>query len=79
MQHDDYNYLLACSFYSEPLFCSLGIAPFVTAIVIGLLSLCGTLFTTIFVDKVCTVLTPAYYLSLYTCSLAESRCWWEVV
>ncbi len=40
------------SFYSEPLFCSLGIAPFVTAIVIGVLSLCGGIFITLFIEKV---------------------------
>ncbi len=49
-----YNYVnnLTASFYSEPLFCSLGIVPFVTALVIGGLTLCGTTFTTIFIDKV---------------------------
>ncbi|XP_064402970.1 uncharacterized protein LOC135348622 [Halichondria panicea] len=41
----------AIYFYSEPLFCSLGIVPFVTALVIGGLTLCGTTFTTIFIDK----------------------------
>ncbi|XP_064402973.1 uncharacterized protein LOC135348624 [Halichondria panicea] len=41
----------AIFFYSEPLFCSLGIVPFVTALVIGGLTLCGTTFTTIFIDK----------------------------
>ncbi|XP_064403258.1 putative metabolite transport protein YwtG [Halichondria panicea] len=41
----------AVFFYSEPLFCSLGIAPFVTAIVIGVMSLCGTIFTTLFIEK----------------------------
>ncbi len=49
MQHNDH---FPCSFYSEPLFCSLGIVPFVTALVIGGLTLCGTTFTTIFIDKV---------------------------
>ncbi|XP_064403244.1 probable metabolite transport protein CsbC isoform X3 [Halichondria panicea] len=42
----------AIYFYSEPLFCSLGIVPFVTALVIGGLTLCGTTFTTIFIDKI---------------------------
>ncbi len=45
-----FNFLY--SFYSEPLFCSLGIAPFVTAIVIGVLSLCGGIFITLFIEKV---------------------------
>ncbi len=38
--------------YSEPLFCSLGVAPFVTAIVVGVMSLVGAVFVTLFVEKV---------------------------
>ena len=52
------------SFYSEPLFCSLGVAPFVTAIVIGIMGLSGTLFTTFLVEKV-------FYFCIY---LFDSQC-----
>ncbi len=40
------------SYYSEPLFCSLGIVPFVTALVIGGLILCGNIFSILVIDKV---------------------------
>ena len=43
---------IKCSFYSEPLLCSLGVVPFVSSILIGILTLCGTLFTTGTIDKV---------------------------
>ncbi|XP_064405239.1 uncharacterized protein LOC135350390 isoform X4 [Halichondria panicea] len=38
-------------YYSEPLFCSLGIVPFVTALVIGGLILCGNIFSILVIDK----------------------------
>ncbi len=40
------------SFFSEILFCSLGIVPFVTATVVGVLAFVGTILTTAFIDKV---------------------------
>ena len=52
LEHLLYRSNILYSVYSESLFCSLGILPFVTALVIGSMAICGTTFTTIFIDKV---------------------------
>ena len=49
---DCFNFLAKYSYYSEPMFCSLGIIPFVTSVVNGGLAVCGSLFTSLFIDKV---------------------------
>ncbi|XP_064403728.1 glucose transporter GlcP-like [Halichondria panicea] len=38
-------------FYSESLFCTLGVPPFVTSLIVGVCSVCGAIFANLFIDK----------------------------